>query len=309
MRVFPDRSRDDGDAFFKFCICFVLLLFAQNPYQLFPDDFGEMDRYGVSDLPQRLSPFSTDFVVRREGLDELCFSDGHVAGGPIWEQQHVLASRDAMCTSLDGFARFVDRATGVAGIGPGTVNENMVEQSVVSLWRREMSNCFSNGLPFRKSGVRKRPRPFGVDVRAQSDDEHSFANLRNSIVSRIQEGIGHTIRDTRFGRRCQIGQTLGVRLPGFSRLDHAIGETQSGQDVAEISGKTFSQKPFDVFEDKSSGAQLTDRSNRLGKHVTMVVLRLRETAKRKRLARRTSCNKVDARERRKIKGSDVRLVN
>ena len=121
--------------------------------------------------------------------------------------------------------------------------------------------------------------------------------------------MGHPIHDTRFGRRFQVVQTLGVRLPGFSRQDHTIGEPQSGQDVAEISGKTLSQKPFDIFEDKSTGTQLTDGSNRLGKHVPMIVLRLRETAERKGLARRASSNKVDARKRRKIKGSDIRLVN
>jgi len=55
---------------------------------------------GITKLPHRFAPCPMKKEIIREGLEARAFPDGEVPDGTIRAQEHVLAARDPMNSSL-----------------------------------------------------------------------------------------------------------------------------------------------------------------------------------------------------------------
>ena len=104
-------------------------------------------------------------------------------------------------------------------------------------------------------------------------------------------------------------QSLKIYLPRRILRNWEVWVDELQADILDVIAECRTHQSSDILKNECTWPQLTDRSNSLGKHVSLIVISIRFATHRKRLTWRTACHEVDGTKIREIHFPDIRFNN
>lgn len=137
--------------------------------------------------------------------------------------------------------------------------------------------------------------PAGIKVRAEPNDDYALPDLWDTIVCRVQESIDYVIGQPLVEpRSVMLLQNRKMLFPSLILSASNFRVLELEKDIIKVGTKGLAEQAFDIFEDERLWTSLSYGADSFRKHVSLVIVRLMLSAKRKWLTRRTTRDKTNS---------------
>ena len=140
---------------------------------------------------------------------------------------------------------------------------------------------------------RLRECPACIEVTAESDNDNTLTDLRNTVIRCIQQTKDHIIGQSILVSSCMVlFQKSKMLHPGHVLSFYDLWVLELKEYIVEVLTKGFPQQTSHILKDKHFRSYLTNGTDSLREHIPFIVVCLVLAAKRKRLTWRSSGNKL-----------------